>query len=206
MQTERLLYDTGRVPLFARLMMSPFGLLAIYGAFVSARQAPGTAAGFGAFGLFMLSIWLWGYRFYYDAARREIVVRSLIWIPRRLPLAGAISFYVCDARWFMSNTVIGTDICLRYADGRRKWLTQVKPGDPGHVATRFSEAASLPILPEDRPESIRASLVGNTVIVGLMIIGSSLSRGPAVFLWPFRVLCVIALVCMWRQTLRGRRT
>jgi hypothetical protein len=143
MRTERLFYDTGRPPLLVRLMMSPFGLLAIYGAFVSARQAPGTAAGFGAFGLLMLSIWLWRNRFYYDATRREIVVRSPIWIPRRLPLAGARSLYLRDGRGVLCSAVIGTNIWIRYADGRREWLTQVMPGDPGHLADKFSEATSL---------------------------------------------------------------
>jgi hypothetical protein len=143
MQTERLLHDTGRPPLLVRLMMSPFGLLGVYGAIASARQAPGTAAGFGAFGLCMLSAWFWRNRFYYDATRREIVIRSRIWIPRRLPLAGARSLHLRDARGVMSSAVIGTDIWIRYADGRRKWLTSVKSGDPGGVAAIFSEATSL---------------------------------------------------------------
>jgi hypothetical protein len=142
-QTERLLHDTGRPPLGVLLMISPFGLLAVYAAIASARQAPGTAAVFGAFGLLMLSAGFWRNRFYYDATRREIVVRSPIWIPRRLPLAGARSLCLGDGRGAMCSAVIDTDICIRYADGRRKWLTRVKPGDPGHLADKFSEAASL---------------------------------------------------------------
>lgn len=205
METERLFYDTGRPPLLVRLMMSPFGLLALYGAVVSARQALGTAAGLGVFGFLMLSLWFWGYRFYYDTTRREIVIRSLVWFPSRLPIAGAISFLLGDARDPLTGAVVGTQILLHYADGREKWLTQVPTGDPGHVADRFSEATSLPNLPGDRRPSVRASLIGNTVIVGLMILGSFLWRQPALFLWPFRVFCVIALVGLWHQTLRGTK-
>jgi hypothetical protein len=146
MRTERLFYDTGRPPLLVRLMMSPFGLLAIYGAVVAARQSASSAAGFGAFGLFMLSVWFWGYRFYYDVTRREIVIRSFTCIPRRLPIGGAISFYLRDARGVMSSAITSTDIWLRYADHRKKFLTSVLPGDPAHVAHRFSEATSVQIL------------------------------------------------------------
>ncbi len=203
MQTEQLLYDTGKPPLMGRLMVLPFGLLAFYGAIVTAGQSAGAAASLGTFGLFMMSVWFWGYRLYYDAARREIVIRSYIWIPRRLPVGGAISLLLRDARGGLTSAVIGTYIGLRYADRSEKWLVQVIPGDARHIAQRFSEATSLPILPYDRPPSVHASSAAITIIVGVIILGSFLSRQPAVFLWPVRVFCLVVLAGSWRQSLQG---
>jgi hypothetical protein len=205
MQTEQLIYDTGKPPLAGRLMVLPFGLLAVYAAIVTAGESVGAAAALSTFGLFMLSVWFWGYRIYYDAACREIVTRSYIWIPRRLPVGGAISLLLRDARGGLTSAVIGTYIGLRYADRREIWLAQVIPGDAQHIARRFAEATSLPILPYDRPPSARASSAAITIIVGVIILGSFLSRQPAVFIWPLRVFCLIALVSVWRQSLEENK-
>jgi hypothetical protein len=205
MQEERLLHDTGRVPPVLLLVISPFGLMAIYGAILLGRPSPFAAALCGAFGLVMLSAWFWRNRFYYDATRHEIVVRSLVWFPRHLPLARAVSLYLHDVR-VMTSAVSGTDICIRYADGREKWLTRVEPGDPGHFATIVSEAASLPILPESRGSSVLSALVWGTVVASLVGGLSFLSHQPKWFLWPFRLFCVIALVGWWYEALQNLRT
>ena len=146
MRTERLIYDTGRAPLFVRLLITPFGFAGACLSPLGWRESVLRSLFCSFFGLFMLSIWFWRTRLFYDSDHREIVFRgsTTLWIPRRLSLTGAAAVYLHDVRMLTSD-VTGTNIGIRYQDGRESWLTRVEPGDPQRIATLFSEATNLPI-------------------------------------------------------------
>jgi len=202
MEMERLLYDSGRIPLLLLAAISVMGLLSVYALMALARQSLVAAAGLGAFALFLFSAWFWRYRLYHDSVHQELVIRRPLWFARRLSLADAASFVVRDVGGPLTSAVSGTQIWLRYADGRRIWLTKVRPGDPEGVAARFSEAVSLPMASEDGHLSARSRIAGPTVIVVLMMIGSFWSHQPGVILWPFRAFCLMAFLGLWHGACR----
>ena len=103
-QTERLLYDWGKNPLWLRLLFTPGGLGFVWAAYELAFCStdrhyildPIAAAASAIFGLGILSLWLPKGKLYYDPVRRQLVLRrsGVLWRKRRISLSGAEAVYV----------------------------------------------------------------------------------------------------------------
>jgi hypothetical protein len=150
MQGERLIHDSGKVELWARLFFSAIGLLGIVGLFLCVvRNAIIPAIFLGAIGIFLLSIWFWRSRLFYDSSSQQLIVRSAstLWMPWRISLSCAESLYireVAKAGGFSGGSFV--DIGLRYQGGRQMWIMRQPLGDPDHVAIVIAKATGLPII------------------------------------------------------------
>ena len=150
MKKERLIYDSGKIELWARLFFSAIGLLGFVGAVLCiVRKAIIPAILFGAVGMSLLSVWFCRSRLFYDSSGQQLIVRSAstFWMPWRISLTCAESLYIREvvkAGGFSGGTFV--DIGLCYQGGRQVWIVRQPPGDPDHVAMAIAKAVDLPII------------------------------------------------------------
>jgi hypothetical protein len=146
-QTGCLLYDSGKPDLVTRLVFTPVGLLFIWLVFPAVARKEIVAAGICGFMglLFLFVMWFFQTRLYYDASARHLTFRdaNTFWRSRHLSLVGAEAIYVKDG-----GTLTGrfSTICIRFHEGRDRWILRVPQGDPAHVAVTISDAIGLPIV------------------------------------------------------------
>jgi hypothetical protein len=158
---ERLLLDTGRVPLWLRVPILVAGVLFLwlsahlvsahlfgYDLGLHATSETGSwvlgAIVFLLFGLFFVSIWFLRNRIVLNSPGREILMRHSGLFgsaQRRISLIGATAVYVHEARLLASHF---WDIGLKFGDGRSEWLIRVY-GGAEIVVKEFSDATGLPI-------------------------------------------------------------
>jgi hypothetical protein len=221
-QTERLVYDCGKNPLWLRLLFTPVGLGFVWAAYELAFFSTDrhyildtiAAAASGIFGLAILSLWLPRGGFYFDPVRRQLITRGRgsLWMPWRISLSGAEAVYVEEVKDTAGIYGGGggpyREIGLRYKGGRDRPLMKQSINDPEDVAAIISEAIGLPI-DENPPHSTRlqnwAALICVTAIFGLIVFGTFFMKTgqPEWYMWIGRCFVVALLIGLltdlWRR-------
>ena len=161
--TEQLIHDTGRMPVWLGLPAFLIGMVALWiAAHIASshlfgfRLMPGTGesgspvlgflGGLGL-GLFLVSVPFLRNRIFYDSDRQQVLVRhsGLLGLShRRVSLASATAVEIVVGR---VPTGRHWNIYIRHADGRGKWLTQLPDADEAErVGAALSQATGLPSL------------------------------------------------------------
>ncbi len=160
---RNLLYDSGRFPLWFRILALVFGLGVLWlGVGLVVHELLGINLGmpfddakgspwFGALACFFIAcMWIFTWfaqlRLLFDAARRELVVWTRGCVhphERRISLADAKAIHIHRVRTGMTGRT--WRISLEHADGRNETVTDIPPVDIEAVAETLAAATQLPV-------------------------------------------------------------